>query len=174
MSAPEFVPAGAVADKLYNSPPLREGGWRADRPGEVVGDVEQPTGPALGNQGPDQGYVLKLANRFLDELVLAPGEHESDAITGAVAVAMRRSSIFGRGPVSDDLRMALTVFGYLDTAPQELVALRRSLFDEVHHHVVHYRDARSIAAMVPESTLRSSVDAVRARHEADWREPLGV
>lgn len=139
-----------------------------------MGEVEQPTGPALGNQGPDQGYALKLAKGFVDELVLAPGEHESDVITGAVAVAMRRASIFGRAPVSDDLRLALTAFGYLGAAPDELVALRRGLFDEVHHHVIHYREAREIAAMVPESTLRSSVDAVRTRHEADWREPLGV
>jgi len=174
MSAPEFVPAGVVVDKFYSSPPQRGGGWHADRPGEIVGDVEQPTGPALGNQGPDQGYALKLAQQFVDELVLAPGEHESDVIAGAVAVAIRRASIFGRGPVSDDLRLALTAFGYLDAASDELVALRRGLFDEVHHHVIHYRDAREIAAMVPESTLRSSVDAVRAQHDADWRKPLGV
>ncbi len=174
MSAPEFVPAGVIAGKVYKSPPRREGAWLADRPGEVVGEVYQPTGPAFGNQGPDQGYVLKLARRFVDDLVLAPGEHEVDAIAGAVAVALRRASLFGRGPVADDLRVALIVFGYLEAAPDELVSLRRRLFDEVHHHVVHYREAREIATMVPESTLRSSVGTVKTRHEADWRTPLGV
>jgi len=174
MSAPEFVPASVVADKFYRSPPRRKGEWRADRPGEVVDLVEQPTGPALGNQGPDQGYVLKLARRFVDDLVLAPGEHEADVIAGAVAVALRRASLFGRGPVSDDLRIALILFGYLDTAPDDLVAFRRNLFDEVHLHVVHYREVREIAATVPESTLRSSVDAVLTQHEVDWRQPLGV
>jgi len=174
MSAPEFVPAGAVADKIYKSPPRRPGAWRADRPGEVVGEVEQPVGPALGNQGPDQGYVLKLAKRFADQLVLSPGEHEADAIAGAVSVALRRASIFGRGPVSDDLRIAFTLFGYLGQAPDDLVAFRRRLFDEVHHHVIHYREAREIASMVPEATLRSSLDAVVTQHEVDWRKPLGL
>ncbi len=174
MSAPEFVPSGAVSSKVYNSPPRRPGQWRADRPGELVHSVDQPSGGALGNQGPDQGYALKLARRFSGQLVLAPGEHEADAMAGAVAVALRRASLFGRAPVSDDLRIAFTVFGYLDEAPEELVAFRRGLFDEVHHHVMHYREARAIAATVPEPTLRSSVEAVTAQHEADWRKPLGV
>ena len=174
MSAPDFVPAGAVADKIYKSPPRRPGQWKADRPGEIVGEAEQPVGPALGNQGPDQGYALKLAKRLADQLVLSPGEHEADAIAGAVAVALRRASIFGRGPVSDDLRIAFTLFGYMDPADEELVAFRRRLFDEVHHHVIHYREAREIASMVPESTLRSSLDAVVTQHEVDWRKPLGL
>jgi len=174
MSSPEFVPAGVVKDKFYESPPTRPGEWRADRPGEVIHNVDQPSGGALGNQGPDQGYVLKLARRFSDQLVLAPGEHEADVMAGAVAVALRRASIFGRAPVSDDLRIALIVFGYLDEAPEELVAFRRHLFDEVHHHVIHYREARAIAATVPEPTLRISVQAAQAQHDADWRGPLGV
>ncbi len=174
MSAPEFVPADVIADKVYKSPPRHRGPWMADRPGDMVAEVHQPTGRAFGNQGPDQGYVLKLAGRFVDELVLAPGEHEADAIAGTVPVALRRASIFGRGPVSEDLRIALILFGFLDAASDELVSFRRRLFDEVHHHVAHYREAREIAAMVPESTLRSSVDAVKIRHEADWHAPLGV
>jgi len=174
MSAPEFVPAGVVSDKFYKSPPRRPAQWRADRPGEVIHEVDQPSGGALGNQGPDQGYAFKLAKRFSGQLVLAPGEHEADAIAGSVAVALRRASIFGRGPVADDLRIAFTVFGYLHDAPEELVAFRRRLFDEVHHHVVHYREARQIAAAVPEATLRSSLDAVVTQHEVDWRKPLGL
>jgi len=59
-------------------------------------------------------------------------------------------------------------------ADEELVAFRRRLFDEVHHHVIHYREAREIASMVPESTLRSSLDAVVTQHEVDWRKPLGL
>ncbi len=174
MSAPEFVPSGVVSSKFYSSPPRRDGEWRADRPGEIIGEAIQPSGDALGNQGPDQGYMLKLAKRFSDELVMAPGEHDADVIAGAAAVAMRRASLFGRGPVSDDLRLALTVFGYLSEAPEELVAYRRRLFDEVHHHVAHYRESRRIASVVPEATLRLSLDSVQAQHERDWRAPLGI
>jgi len=174
MSAPEFVPAGVVASKVYTSPPRRDGSWRADRPGETLGEIGQPSGDGLGNQGPDQGYALKLAKRFVDQLVMAPGEHEADAIAGAAAVAMRRASLLGRGPISDDFRLALIVFGYLGEAPDELVAFRRGLFDEVHHHVVHYREARRIAALVPEDTLRLSVEAAQVQLDFDWRVPLGI
>ena len=37
----------------------------------------------MGNQGPDQGYILKLASGISDQLVLAPGEHAADVIEGA-------------------------------------------------------------------------------------------
>jgi hypothetical protein len=173
MSAPTHVPGRVNQKKIYNSPPRRAGSWRADRPGEVIGSV-QPSGPALGNQGPDQGYVLKLAAGLKDELVLAPGEHAADALAGATAVALRRASLYGRAPMIGDLRLALTLFGYLGRAPDELVATRRELFDEVHHTTVHYFAAREIADLVPEETLRMSPEEVTAACAADWKAPLGL
>lgn len=172
MSAPTHVPGRVNDQKIYNSPPQRPGSWKADRPGEVVGTA-QPSGPALGNQGPDQGYILKLAARLKDDLVLAPGEHAADALEGACAVALRRASLYGRGPMIGDLKIALTLFGYLGPAPDELVAKRRELFDEVHHSTVHYFTAREIADLVPEATLRMSPEEVAAACAADWKAPLG-
>jgi hypothetical protein len=173
MSAPAHVPGRLNQPKAYSSPPRRAGSWRADRPGEIVG-TGQPSGPALGNPGPDQGYILKLAAGVGDELVLAPGEHRTDAIAGACAVALRRASLYGRGPMADDLRVALTLFGYFGEAPEELVARRRGLFDEVHHSTVHYFAAREIADLVPEATLRMSLDEVVAACASDWKAPLGL
>lgn len=173
MSAPTHVPGRLNQPKVYSSPPRRAGSWRADRPGEVIGTA-QPSGPALGNQGPDQGYVLKLATTFADELVLSPGEHASDAMAGACAVALRRASIFGRAPMRDDLEIALTLFGYLAPAPDELVDLRRTYFDEVHHTTIHYFAEREIADLVPESTLRMSPGGVSAACATDWKAPLGL
>lgn len=173
MSAPTHVPGRVNHERIYRSPPRRAGSWKADRPGEVLGTIP-PSGPAVGNQGPDQGYVLKLAAGLKDELVLAPGEHAADAIEGAVAVALRRASLFGRAPMIDDLRIALTLFGFLGPAPDEQVAMRRELFDEVHHSTVHYFAAREIADMVPEATLRMSLGGVIAASAADWKAPLGL
>lgn len=173
MAAPTHVPKAPNRPKAYTSPPRREGSWTADRPGEVLGG-RQPEGGGLGHQGPDQGYVLKLAERFRDDLVLAPGEHAADALTGCRGVALRRASLFGRAPVADDLRLALTVFGYLDQAPDDLVAWRRTYFDEVHHEAVHYVAAREIADLVPESTLHLSAGAALSAHRSDWRAPLGL
>ncbi len=173
MSAPRHFPSRIDGPKAYVSAPRRAGSWLANRPGEVVGGP-QPSGPAVGNQGPDQGYVHKLARRFEDELVLSEGERAADVLEGACAVGLRRASLYGRAPVADDLRVALTVFGYLSEAAAELVDFRRPLFEELHHLTFHYSTARQIADLVPEATLRMDPPAVAAVCADDWRVPLGL
>lgn len=173
MSAPRHFPGRVGGPKAYVSAPRRSGSWLANRPGEVVGGP-QPSGPAVGNQGPDQGYVHKLAKRFEGELVLREGEHAADVLEGGCAVALRRASLYGRAPVSDDLRVALTVFGYLSEAADELVAFRRPLFEELHHLAFHYTTARQVADLVPEATLRMAPVAVAEACAGDWRPPLGL
>ncbi|MEZ5206402.1 MAG: hypothetical protein R2690_05355 [Acidimicrobiales bacterium] len=73
-----------VTDKprTYESPPWRAEPWIEDRPAQLG---MQPSGPRLGNQGPDQGFVLTLLEHVEHELVLAPGEHAEDALTGCAA-----------------------------------------------------------------------------------------
>jgi hypothetical protein len=144
----------------------------SDRPAEVVEDG-QPRGLLLGSQGPDQGYMLSLARRFEGKLTLAPGEHERDALAGAVGVALKRASIFGRAPVVHDLTVALTIWGFLGEAPPELVELRKERFEEV-WHPHHYGSLRRIVDMVPEGTLRQSPAQVAERHRADWRSLLDL
>lgn len=171
MAAPEFVPT--APDQLvrsYSSPPPREGSWMADRPAELHGP--QPRGEQLGDPGPDQGYALTLADRFAGRLSLSAGEHEADALAGAAAVAMKRSSLFGRAPVVHDLTVGLTVWGFLSAeAPAELVELRTEWFDEVHLGI-HYRQLRRIVDAVPANVLRLPHGAIAERHAQDWRSCL--
>ena len=144
----------------------------ADRPGEVVGD-ETPAGPGLGYQGPDQGYALKLAERFAGRLVLAAGEREDDTLAGCVAVALRRASVFGRAPVMHDLRLALELFGFLDGADAELVDWRRTRFaGAAGHHGYHVK--LRLAALVPEETLRLTPAVIAGDRRENWRGPLGL
>ena len=144
----------------------------ADRPGEVVG-IEPSVGPGLGNQGPDQGYALKLAERFAGQLVLSAGEREDDALAGCVAVALRRASLFGRAPVMHDLRLALELFGFLDEAGADLVAWRRGRFaGAAGHHGYHVR--LRLADLVPAETLRLTPAAVAGARATSWRAPLGL
>ncbi|MDH4171337.1 MAG: hypothetical protein OEW42_17285 [Acidimicrobiia bacterium] len=174
MAAPQFVPdRTARADKLYTSPPRRPGGWRAIRPGEVVDDG-QPRGAALGNQGPDQGFALKLAHRELDNVHLSAHEHPEDVVAAVTAVAARRASLFGRAPTIHDVRLAYEVFGFNETAPApDLVEWRRHAFAGLSHTAAHYFEARQVAAGVPEALLRGSVaDAADARH-TDWKAVVG-
>jgi hypothetical protein len=174
MAAPEFVPIKPTdAPRSYASPPRRPESWLADRPGEVL-EGFQPREPMLGNQGPDQGYALKLVRRFEGKLTLHEGEAEDDAFAGALTVALKRASLFGRAPTIHDLTVAFTVWGFLDAKPAaELVSLRKGLFAEV-RNPHHYEEQRTIADSVPEPTLRMTRGAVETAHQADWRSLLSV
>ncbi len=135
--------------------------------------IEPSVGPGLGSQGPDQGYALKLAERFAGQLMLAPGEREDDALAGCVAVALRRASMFGRAPVMHDLRLALELFGFLGEADAELVAWRRDQFaGAAGHHGYHVK--LRLAALVPAETLRLTPAAAAEARTDNWRTPLGL
>lgn len=172
MAAPEYVPQPAIRYvRSYESPPRRPEPWRAARPGDEP--WHQPGGPQLGAQGPDQGYMYVLARRFAGKLQLAHDENERDALVGAVGVALKRASLFGRAPVLHDLTVALTVWGFLGDAPPDLIAYRQPLFEEV-SNPLHYAEQRRIVDLVPEDVLRLSPDEVVERHRADWRSLLGI
>lgn len=168
MAAPEHVYSDREAAPRTGLPIPPPRAWDIDRPG-ALGAV-QPSGPGFGNPGPDQGYGLKLARMFEDRLVLTPGEHHEDVVAGCLGVALRRASLFGRAPVVHDLTIAFTVWGYLDQAPEELVALRVPLFQACAHH---YDDQRAIAEAVPEATLRATPAEVAARFPGEWKALLG-
>ncbi len=167
MAAPEFVPVDRTRLlRTYESPPRRPDPWLADRPGELSGG--QPTDGIFGAQGPDQGYVLRLAHQFEGKLALRSGEHERDALSGCGAVALRRASLFGRAPVVHDLTVALTIWGFLGLEPPaELVTLRTRLFEEV-AHPHHYTEQRHIVRLVRDDALRMSPQQVAEAHRADW------
>jgi len=169
MAAPEYVPIDPVADpRSYRSPPRRPESWLTDRPAEV-GGAGQPRGELLGNQGPDQGYALRLVRLFEGKLHLQKGEDEHDAIAGCVGVALKRASLFGRAPVVHDLTVAFTTWGFLDDAPDpELVGLRRDLFEGA-GHPHHYALRQAIVDTAPESTLRLLPDQAADAYASDWR-----
>jgi hypothetical protein len=170
VAAPEYVPVDRTKLlRTYTSPVRTRGSWLATRPGELADG--QPHGEQLGNQGPDQGFVLRLVRRFEGKLTLTPGEHERDALAGAAAVALKRASLLGRAPVLHDLTIALTVWGFLGDAPSELVTLRKSLFEEV-AHPHHYSELRHLCDLVPDTTLRMTPQQVTEAHRAGWRSLL--
>jgi hypothetical protein len=174
MAAPKFAPVSCVDDpRVYGSPDVVPGSWKPNRPADLVGF--QPEGARLGNQGPDQGFALKIANGFRDRLQLQPGEHATDAVQGCLGIALRRASIFSRAPVVHDLTIAFTIWGLLDSdPPAELKTLRARLFEGVSNTLHHYDEARALADMVPEATLRMTPAQVAAAYPERWKELLGV
>ncbi len=178
MAAPEFVPLRATDDpRSYKSSPWLGDDWRADRPGDVVDSGGHPDLDAgrMGAPGPDQGYLLTLLPLLRGELHLSDGEHLGDVEAGAVAVALKRASIFGRAPIVHDLRVAYTVWGYLDpTAPAELVVERRRRFEGVRLSALHYPELRAVADAVPEATLRKTPSQIADSYVARWGDLLAL
>jgi len=173
MAAPKFTPVPAIGVvKSYQSPDVVPDAWTQDRPGDFRG--RQPQGPHLGFQGPDQGYALVLARRLRPQLVLSDAENADDAVAGCTAIGLRRASLYGRAPVIHDVRIAFTIWGFLDTAPPaDLVALRVERFEgtgDPHH----YDAVRAIVDSIPESTLRRRPDEVSHSYPAQWRSLLGL
>jgi hypothetical protein len=169
MTQPGYVPLNA-ADRVRpveQLPPA--GSWRPDRPADLQ-EPGLPTGPRLGAPGPDLGYGMKLARTFRDRLVLTEGETADDAVAGCFAVGTKRSSLFGRAPVIYDFDLAFTLWGFLPGAPDDLVTVRRPLFQGAAHD---YHRQRSIVDMVPPETLRLSPAEVRSR-VGDWRSLVQV
>jgi len=165
MTQPSFVPI-VEADQVRPAYRLRTpDDWRQDRVAELTGP-DMPTGRDLGTPGPDQGYAMLLADElFAGRVVTSDGVRVEDALAGCVVVASARAALFGRAPVAKDVELALTLFGFLGGAPADLVTWRTPRFQAVAHH---YREQRQIADAVPESTLRLTPAAVRARLD-DWR-----
>ena len=88
---------------------------------------------------------------------------------GCLGVALRRASLFGRAPVIHDLRLAFTIWGFLDDdPPTDLVECRRQLFAGVGNVMHHYSEGRRIADMVPESSLRLTVEEAAAAWRDRW------
>ena len=173
MAAPKFRPVPPTEfARAYRSPDHVPTGWTAERPGDVSGF--QPRRPGLGSPGPDQGFALRIAERLRDRIELQAGEDAEDAIRGCLGVALRRASLFSRAPVVHDLTIAFTVWGFLDPQPPaELVEWRGDLFEGLRHVSHHYADARRIADLVPESTLRMTPSEVEERYPGRWEELLG-
>ena len=174
MAAPRNAPVSfAARAHAYASPEHVPAAWQPDRKGEI--DGLQPSGARLGNQGPDQGYVLLLAAKLRPQVQVQKGEHVDDALRGCINIALKRASLFSRAPVVHDLTIALTIWGWLDASPPaDLVECRRALFEGVAHVTAHYSEGRVIADMVPETTLRMTPSQVRAAMPASWKLLTGV
>ena len=128
----------------------------------------QPQGQALGYQGPDQGYVLRLSRLVKERIFLKEGEDPNDVEKGCIQIALKRASLYGRAPVIHDLDIAYRLWGFLGDSPQlDLLDYRLKRFKGVRQR--HgYQDLRDLVALVPEPTLRLTPEEIERRHEADW------
>ncbi len=159
MTQPDYVPI-AAPDRIrpIDRLPVPRS-WRSTRPGEVL-DPVPPKGRAFGSPGPDLGYGLKLARLLVPKVKVTDGELVADAVAGCFAVGAKRAAMFGRAPVIFDMELAYALWGFFDGAPADLIAFRKPLFLGAAHE---YSEQRQIVDRVKESTLRMTVDQVKAQ-----------
>jgi hypothetical protein len=174
MAVPRFSPVPPTArPRHYESPDHVPSSWTPDRPGEIEGF--QPDGPRLGEPGPDQGFALRIAAQLRPKVQLQSGEHIDDAIRGCLGVALRRASMFSRAPVVHDLTIAFTIWGFYDSnPPAELVELRRHMFEGLRLVGHHYMEAREVADLPPDATLRMTPAQIADAYPAGWRTLVGA
>ncbi len=135
--------------------------WVPGRPGELGGPEDMQWGSGFGTTGPDAGYALSLV--MARDLVLAEGEHRSNVDVAVAAVASARSSLFGRGPTSNDINLALVLLGYdsaglSDEMASGLATKRVEWFAAAGHHPANLHD---FVASLGADALRLTADQAR-------------
>lgn len=99
---------------------------------------------------------------------------KDDVVAGCVALAMKRSALFGRAPVIHDLTVAFTTYGFLDANPApELVELREDIFAEVRSSH-HYSERRELVDRVPDDVLKRTPDEVSRLYTKNWRRVIAA
>jgi hypothetical protein len=168
VAQPDYVPI-ISSDRIRPSSRLQvPASWEQDRPAEIL-SLRQPEGGSFGATGSDLGFGLKLAHRVGARAVLSEGEHLADVVVGCFGCGTRRSSYFHRSPVIYDMDWAFTLWGFMEGAPEDLIAFRRPLFAGV---AEDYDRQREIVGRVTDEVVRLSHTEVKA-NLTKWRGWLG-
>lgn len=125
--------------------------WKQRRPGEITTPEQAVWGGSFGRPGPDAGWVLRLVRGAEFDRGDRPDTLERIVAT----VAGARAALAGRGPMSEDVEVALILLGLRpEGLPGQVVGAlsdaRRAAID----HAAHERDkGRSFLRTVPDEKL---------------------
>src|ERR1019366_790652 len=74
-----------------------------------------PTGASFGSQAPGGGFALTIAHREIAKLDFEHEHDRQDVELGVALVAEKRASLVGRGPILEDVHVAMGLFGLRTT-----------------------------------------------------------
>lgn len=159
----ELVEAERPVKKLTRAAEPR---WTQRRPGEITSPSEMPSGGSFGRPGPDTGWGLSMIRAASFDRGRRPRAVEKllCALVGA------RASHARRGPVRQDLEVALSLLGLHGAypvhgpAPEEIGRCREKWLDALSHEPW---PGRSALAAIPVDLLNDSPERVRSRLLAD-------
>ena len=75
-----------------------------------------PTGESFGSPAPGGGFALTIAHREITKLDFEHEHDRADVELGIALVASKRASLVGRGPILDDVHVAMGLFGLGSTS----------------------------------------------------------
>lgn len=134
-------------------PPARR--WRPDiKPGIPVSPDEVPSGGRFGQVTPDGGWALRIVNA-------AELPDDDPNLKGVIAaLTMARAGALGRGPLREDLEVALIMSGYGYDAAVDVIERRESWKAAVPHEV---RPGQTAVGEVDRELLVKKPDEIRRR-----------
>lgn len=153
---PHVVIGRAERPDPETEPPAPEP-WAPYRSGDMPG-AERSSGAFFGRPGPDAGYALRLVGAA--DLPASPRKGLLERVLGTIASA--RAAAFGRGPIMQDVDVALGLLGFGADADEDALAERLDaiLDSAVHEHT----KGSGFVDTLPEPVLMG--DAASARIHA--------
>jgi hypothetical protein len=120
--------------------PSKPGLQRSAHPGSGLG---------YGTPAPGEGFALTIAHRECAKLNFARSHDRHDVELGVALVGAKRASLVGRGPILDDVHVAMDLFG-LRGAEVINRELARPFSGLAHSYVVQRRfvDAVSVDQLI--------------------------
>lgn len=112
-------------------------------------------GAGHGTPAPGEGFALTIAQRECAKLTFHHRHDRGDVELGVALVAAKRASLIGRGPMLDDVRVALDLFGL--RTPSVLEREHTAPFAGLAHSYAAQR--RFVDAVAPEQLLGAPGDA---------------
>jgi hypothetical protein len=88
---------------------------RTPKPG-LQHSLNPVAGKGLGTPAPGEGFALTIAQRECAKLHFAHSHDRHDVELGVALVAAKRASLVGRGPIPEDVHVALDLFGLRTTS----------------------------------------------------------
>jgi hypothetical protein len=83
---------------------------RKQKPG-LLHSLSTVVGEGRGTPAPGEGFAFTIAQRECAKLNFAHSHDRADVQMGIALVAAKRASLVGRGPILDDVHVALDLFG---------------------------------------------------------------
>jgi hypothetical protein len=137
--------------RVLQPPPAAR--WRPDiKPGIPTSPDEVPRGGRFGSATPDGGWGLRL----IDQTELPDNDPDLRAVIAALAIA--RAGALGRGPVPEDIEVALALTGFGYEAPEEVTERRERWMASVPHDV---RPGQTAVEEVDRDLMVKKPDEVR-------------